>query len=302
MNEAYRNLPLNQLRTFSVAARHRTFTAAANHMGVSQVAVSQQISALENYLGIKLFERGQRAVRLTEEGRTFGHEIADAFDRLEHATHRTLSDESAGTINIRIYPTLAHHWLLPKLSDFTKRNPQYRIRFDTTVEPLDFRSTHLDLAVQLGHGDWSNAKSSKLFDEVVDVVCSPGYALQFDNFTQPEHFAQAELLHAKYRRNEWEIWARNAKIDIQHQRGMEFDSSVLAYCAARKGFGLAIGQTAILRDELETGELVCPVQMPVKTGSAFYAVRPTMKSASIKTRLFIDWLLKISGQKPEFHA
>ncbi|KJS20956.1 MAG: LysR family transcriptional regulator [Hoeflea sp. BRH_c9] len=300
MDKRYRNLPLNQLRTFSIAARHRTFTAAATDMGVSQVAISRQISALETYLGIKLFERGPRSVRLTEAGRAFGREISEAFDRLEEATHRTLSDESSTTINIRIYPTLAHHWLLPKLADFTERHPGYRIRLDTVVEPLDFRSTNLDLAVQLGHGDWSNAKSRKLFDEQVDVVCSPGYAQRFGNFTTRDSFDQAELLHAKYRRREWEVWASGADIEINHQRGMEFDSSVLAYCAARKGFGLALGQIDLLQDELEKGELICPVDRPVRTGSAFYVIWPTMKSTSVRTRHLIDWLLDISREKPEF--
>lgn len=301
MEEKYRNLPLNQLRTFSIAAQHRTFTAAADHMGVSQVAISRQISALETYLGVKLFERGPRSVKLTEAGRTFGHAIAESFDKLEEATHRTLSDESANMINVRIYPTLAHHWLLPKLSGFTERYPEYRIHLDTIVEPLDFRSTHLDVAVQLGHGSWSDAKSRKLFDEVVDVVCSPDYAQRFGDLSDPEVFARAELLHAKYRRREWEIWANGGNIEINHQRGMEFDSSVLAYCAARKGFGLALGQIDLLQDELETGELIRPVENPVRTGAAFYVVWPTMKPASTKTRRFIDWLLEISNEKYEFY-
>jgi LysR family glycine cleavage system transcriptional activator len=300
MEEKYRNLPLNQLRTFSIAARHRTFTAAADHMGVSQVAISRQISALENYLGIKLFERGPRSVRLTEAGRSFGNEIAEAFDKLEEATHRTLSDESSNVINVRIYPTLAHHWLLPRMSAFTESHPDYRIRLDTIVEPLDFRSTHLDVAVQLGHGDWSGATSRKLFDEVVDVVCSPDYAQKFGDLTDPRNFDRAELLHAKYRRREWESWSNGANIDINHQRGMEFDSSVLAYRAAGQGFGLALGQIDLLDDELASGELIRPVHRPVKTGSAFYVVWPTMKSVSTKTRHFIDWLLEISGEKTVF--
>ncbi len=300
MDAKYRNLPLNPLRAFAIASRHRTFTAAANHMGVSQVAISRQIAILENYLGVKLFERSSRSVKLTDTGRAFGHEIASLFDDLERATQRILSHESESTINLRIYPTFAHHWLLPRLSEFMERHPEYRVRLDTLVEPLDFRGTHLDVALQLGHGNWRDAKCRKLFDEVVDVVCAPAYAARFDNFDTPEAMDKAELLHAKYRRREWEVWAAEADVEINHREGMEFDSSLLVYSATKQGFGLAIGQLDLLQHELVRGELVRPLMRPVTTGSSFFVVWPATKSVSTQARRFIDWLLEISGEKPEF--
>ncbi|MFC4353419.1 LysR substrate-binding domain-containing protein [Fodinicurvata halophila] len=300
MNEKYRNVPLNPLRAFAIASRHRSFTAAAKHMGITQVAISRQIALLENYLGVKLFERSSRSVKLTEVGRSFGHEIAGLFDDLDRATQRILSNENESTINLRIYPTFAHHWLLPKLTEFTERYPEYRVRLDTVVEPLDFRGTHLDAALQLGHGTWRDAKCRRLFEEEVDVVCSPDYAERFDWFRTSESLDAAELLHAKYRRREWEIWAAEAGVEINHREGMEFDSSLLVYSATKQGFGLAIGQLALLQPELETGELVRPFMRPVTTRSAFYVIWPTMTSVSTKTRRFIDWLLELSGEKPEF--
>lgn len=300
MNDRYRNLPLNPLRAFAIASRHRTFTAAANHMGVSQVAISRQIAILENYLGVKLFERSSRSVKLTAVGRAFGHEIASLFDELERATQRILSNENETTINLRIYPTFAHHWLLPRLADFQERYPDYRVRLDTVVEPLDFRGTHLDLALQLGHGTWRDAKCRKLFDEVVDVVCSPTYADRFGGFKTLDALDDAEILHAKYRRREWEVWAGETGIEIDHREGTEFDSSLLAYSATKQGFGLAVGQIDLLRNELDAGELVRPLNRPVATGSAFYVIWPTTKSVSTKTRRFIDWLLETVGEKPEF--
>jgi LysR family transcriptional regulator, glycine cleavage system transcriptional activator len=300
MDRRYRNLPLNPLRAFAVASRHKTFTAAANQMGISQVAISRQIAILENYLGIKLFERGSRSVKLTDVGRSFGHEIAALFDDLDHAAQNIFSRESENTINLRVYPTFANHWLLPRLSEFIDQYPDYRVRFDTVVEPLDFRGTHLDVAIQLGNGVWRDARGRKLFDEVVDVVCSPAYAEKFDYFKESDSFEKAELLHAKYRRGEWQIWANAAGYELNLREGLEFDSSLLTYSAARQGLGLAIGQTALLKDEIEAGELVCPLRKPVETGASFYAVWPTMKSVSTKTRHFIDWLLEVSGEKREF--
>jgi LysR family glycine cleavage system transcriptional activator len=300
MQNRRRDLPLNQLRTFSVAARHSTLTAAASYLGVSQVAVSRQIKALEEFLDVKLFERGPRSVRLTEAGKLFGHEVAEAFDKLDDAAHRLLSEEGSDTINVRIYPTLAHHWLLPRLGDFVARYPDYRIHLDTVVKPLDFRNTELDVAVQLGHGDWSNARSRKLFDEVIDVVCSPSYAERLEDSVDRHNLAGADLLYAKYRRRVWEVWAERAGVAMDRNRSLEFDSSLLAYNAAERGYGLAIGQIGLLDSELSDGRLVCPFDCPVNTGSAFHVVWPTMKSAPVQVRRFINWLLETSGEATEF--
>src|SRR5690606_29508871 len=106
MAEKYRNLPLNPLRAFAIAAQYNTFTAAANYMGISQVAVSRQITVLEDYLGVQLFERRARSVKLTEVGRSFSREIIDLFHDLERATHRVLESEREQVVQLRIYPTL----------------------------------------------------------------------------------------------------------------------------------------------------------------------------------------------------
>ena len=300
MDRRYRDLPLNPLRAFAIASQHKTFTSAARYMGVSQVAISRQISTLEDYLGVKLFVRGARSVKLTDVGRTLGGEVSVLFEELERATHGVLSEESENTIKLRIYPTFAQHWLLPRLGEFQALYPDYRFRLDTTVEPLDFRGTHLDVAIQLGHGTWRDAKSRKLFDETVDVVCSPSYAEARGGFASADDVACAELLHAKYRRKEWEIWSVQAEMDLGHLSGQEFDSSLLVYQAAEHGFGLALGQVDLLAQELEAGKLICPFGQPVTTGAAFHVIWPTMKSVSAKTKHFIDWLLETSGEPRAF--
>ena len=300
MDRPYRSLPLNPLRAFAVASRHRTFTDAARHMGVSQVAISRQISTLENFLGVKLFERGSRSVKLTEAGRAFGREIAVLFDGLEDATARMLSDEGRNTVALRIYPTFAHHWLLPRLKGFSDAHPEVRVRLDTKVEPLDFRGAHLDVALQLGHGTWREARARKLFDEVVDVVCAPGYAARFGGRIGLDDLPRAELLHSRYRRREWELWAEASGASIDAASGTEFETSLLTYSACRQGFGLAIGQLDLLGEELASGALIRPFERPWRTGAAFHVVWPTMVSASTPARRFIDWLLARAGQPAEF--
>lgn len=299
MEEPRLKLPLNPLRAFALASRHKTFTAAAREMGVTQVAISRQIAILEDYLNVRLFERGTRSARLTEVGRALGFEVARIFDDLETATQRILARESDRTVQLRVYPSVAHHWLLPRLQDFVARHPDLRVRLDTAVEPLDFRGAYLDAAIQLGMGGWRDAKSRKIFDEEVDVVCSPAF-LAGHPLRGPGDVAGAELLHSRYRRRAWEDWAAASGVEIPHREGLEFDSSLLTYSAAQQGFGLAIGQIRLLERDLAEGRLVAPLNRPVKTGAAFHVIWPTTLSVAEKTRRFIDWLLEQVGEAPEF--
>ena len=300
MNGTRPPLPLNPLRAFAVASRHRSFTAAARELGVTQVAVSRQIALLEDYLGVQLFERDSRSARLTDIGRAFGQEIFEHFEGLERATARLLNVERTNTVHLRVYPTVAHFWLLPRLSRFTSQFPGLRVRLDTRVEPLDFRGTQLDVAIQLGNGPWRDARARKLFDERVDVVCSPGYAAEIAPLDSAEHVGKGELLHSRYRRRAWEQWAQVRKVPLDYLRGIEYDSSLLTYSAAAQGFGLAIGQIDLLANELAAERLVAPIDQPVLTGQAFHVIWPTTLSVNTKTRKFIDWLLLEAGEAPEF--
>lgn len=291
---------MNPLRAFAVASRHVTFTAAAKEMRVGQVAISRQIVILEKYLGVQLFERSARSVKLTEAGRAFAAEISAPFDDLEQAAEHILTHEREIAVKLRIYPTLACYWLLPRLARFGASYPDYQVRVDTTVVPLDFRGTHLDVAVQLGNGAWRDTAARKLFDEVIDVVCSPEYARRFDFFRDRSTLQRAVILQAKYRRREWDQWRASAGFDADVATSMNFDSSILAYRAAQSGLGLAIGQLDILKDELERGTLVRPFDAAVNTGMSFYLVWPTTRSVATQTRRFIDWILEDSGAKREF--
>lgn len=302
MEQRNRNLPLNPLRAFAVASRHKTFTAAARELGVSQVAISRQISTLEDYLNVSLFERSARSAKLTSVGRVFGSEIAGLFDEIESATQRILDEETTSTVNLRVYPTFAHHWLLPRLADFHAKFPDIHIRLDTKVEALDFRGTHLDVAVQLGPWPWRDAKHRKLMAEIVNVVCSPAYLDKAGPLSEPGQVAGCDLLHARYRRNAWDQWAAAIGVDIAGHRAAEFDSSLLALAAAENGLGLAIGQMPLLKGALESGRLVRPFPNEIATGSAFFVVWPTITSVSPKTRHFIDWLLVQCGEAPEFSS
>lgn len=300
MDINFTNLPLNPLRTFAVASRHKSFTDAARQMGITQVAVSRQIAILEGYLGVQLFERGARSVKLTEHGRSFGHEIAPIFDSLEMATMHVLTQERQKRINLRIYPTLAHHWLFPDLSAFNEAFPDYEVRLDTTVEPLDFRGTHLDVAIQLGEGHWKDAKARRLFPERLDVVCSPSYAEKLGRVSTKGTRLPVTLIHSRYRRRAWNDWMEMTGVNIEARRDVEYETSLLAYSAAIAGIGLSVGQIDILENELNSGNLVQPFAKPQNSGAEFHVIWPTTKSVSTQSKRFVDWVLDLCGQEPEF--
>jgi LysR family glycine cleavage system transcriptional activator len=310
MTEPFRSLPLNALRVFGVAARHRSFTAAAQELRVTQVAVSRQIAALESHLGVALFDRGARSARLTDAGRYLAADIAPALDMLDRATDQLMTQERRRVVRLRLYPTFAQHWLLPRLAAFCAAHPDIDLRLDTTVAAPDFRGTDIDLAVQLGHGNWRDARSLRLFGETIDAVCAPAVARGLAGTTGAPvlrpvlgpvlgpwcgpaieaSLAGAVLLHARYRRREWQTWCDAVGATADLRGGMVFDTSLLTYGAARQGLGLALAQIDLLAEDLAAGTLVRPFGRAVATGAAFHVVWPEFRRLSGKARVVIDWL------------
>ena len=283
-----------------MAVRHPTFTSAAQEMGITQVAVSRQISILEDYLGVKLFERGASFVKLTEVGKVFGQEITPLFEQIENATQNLRGSNRQTMLNIRVYPTFANYWLMRRLVDFKEAYPDYEINLDTKVEPLDFRGTYLDFAIQLGHGDWTNCEAIKLFQEDIDIVCSPEYAEKLDGLDTPEKLARATFLHAHYRRREWDMWCKQQGIEIDTQSGCFFRSSTLVYQAAVEGMGVAIAQLLLVENELKSGALVRPLKRRTTTDASFWLVWPSTRSVSLHAKRAMDWLLMEAGQPTHF--
>ncbi|NVK20584.1 MAG: LysR family transcriptional regulator [Methylocystaceae bacterium] len=291
---------MNPLHVFAVASRHQTFTAAARELGVTQVAVSRQISVLEDYINTELFVRSARSVKLTETGQALSQEITPLFEDLNGVMRNLMTKEREQTIDLRVYPTLSYYWLLPKLKGFNSQYSDYTIRMDTLVKPLDFRGTKLDVAIQLGHGDWSNSKARKLFPAEIDMLCSPAYAQEFDLFDNPDNFRFTTLLQSRYRRRDWQDWIDNCKVNNVPKAEVEYKSSILTYGAVREGLGLAIGELNTLKAQIDQGVFVRPFNQSVEKDTAYWVVWPTFKSTAPKVKYFIDWLLRTCGQQPEF--
>ena len=165
--------PLNPLHVFECAARHGSFTKAAEELGVTQPAVSRQVALLEDYLGVRLFHRETRGLTLTGEGKRYASQIAPAFRCIAEATDELVSARAAAPLKLQVYATFMAKWLMRRLPQLQTNHPDLRLRTRTAVTPVDFARDNVDAAIQLGTGDWQGMDSVFLFADEILPVCSP---------------------------------------------------------------------------------------------------------------------------------
>lgn len=283
--------PLNPLRVFECAARHGSFTKAADELFVSQSAVSRQIAALEDYLGVKLFVREQGGVRLTSEGNRYQREVGPAFSSIASATERLRRASVSSPLKLRVYATFAAKWLIRRLNDFHEKNPDIHVRISTSVAPVSFAKDDVDGAIQFGDGNWVDGDAEFLFGDQIEPVCSPSLLDTGPAMQIPEDVFKHRLLHSRYRRIDWQDWLSSVGLALPDERDpMVFPSSLLTYQAAVDGMGIAIGQVRMLQTEFKSGLLTRPFQRPLERDLAYYFVLPKGQEPSPKLRVFRDWL------------
>jgi LysR family glycine cleavage system transcriptional activator len=288
--------PLNPLRVFEVVARTENLTAAARELHVSQSAVSRQVAVLESYLGVELFRRERHGVVLTRVGKGYADQIVPAFEAIAAATGKLTKAAAQGSLRVRTYTTFAAKWLIPRLPDFKRRHPDIDVRIFNAVPDVDFDRDGVDVAIQFGSGSWPRTKTDLLFHDEIEPVCSPAY-LKEAGRKGPEEVLRKHLLVSQYRRSDWDDWLAANHLEQQAAKAerMSFSSSILTWQAALDGLGVAIGQAALLKTELEAGQLVRPFGKPLKRSKAHYLVRPEVQRESRKVMAFRDWLLEGVG-------
>lgn len=283
--------PLNPLRTFEVAARSPTFTAAANELGVTQAAVSRQIGVLEGFFGVRLFERDVRAIRLTPVGRRLQRDIIPAFEILHGATEQVFGDGNKRSVRIRTYPTFATRWLIPQMAVFMAGHPSIGLQVETAVKPDEFARHETDLSILFGDGSWPGVQGHPLFRDEIEPVCNPRL-VQSTPLKTVDDLRQVVLLYSKYRVRDWHDWLAGFEgQDGDAFKWQMFESSLLTCQAAIEGLGVAMGQVRLLSHDLESGALVRPFGQPLVRDLHYWIVWPTSRRLAPQARLFVDWLL-----------
>lgn len=284
---------LNGLRAFEAAARHRSFTLAAQELNVTQTAISHQIRRLEDELGIRLFERRNRALALTPQAADYLPGIRAAFQDLRAATDRLRRNTGDRVLTVSTLTSFAVKWLLPRLASFQAAHAGIDVRITTSTDLVDFRRGDVDAAVRYGRGQWPGLRADWLMTEHLFPVCSPALLKGKTALRRPEDLARVTLLHTASGAEDWRLWLTAAGLppDLSRQPGLTFDLAFMAVQAAIDGIGIAIGQSAYVADDIAKGRLVVPFDITLPADAGFYFVAPQEKAEAPKIKAFRDWLM-----------
>ncbi|MBM3643160.1 MAG: transcriptional regulator GcvA [Alphaproteobacteria bacterium] len=282
-------LPLNALRAFEAAARHSSFTQAADELHVTQAAVSHQVKGLEERLGVPLFIRRPRGLEITAEGQGLLPDLRDAFDRMTQALDRVGRKSSAGTLNVSLITTFALAWLVPRLHRFQTKHPDIEVRMTTTQRVVDFAREDFDCAIRFTVQPEADLHAVRLFNDVLTPLCGKRYA---DRLKSLDDLKKAPLIDMT-NEVEWPIWLRAVGLgDYKPKRLLTFDSTMIAVEAAMEGAGVAVGPPQLFREELAQGRLFQPFPQIVDSGKAWWFCCPPSSASRPKIRAFEDWLLE----------
>lgn len=282
--------PLNSLRAFEVAARHLSFTKAAEELCVTQAAISHQIKGLEEFLGVQLFIRRNRKLLLTDEGQLYWPKIRDVFEKLVNATEQVRAKGATGALTVSVIPTFATLWLVPRLSEFNQLYPDIDVRIKASDTEVDFVREDVDVAIYYGKGEYDGLVADRLFEEHLTPVCT-AQLLDDKPLNHPDDLKNHTLLHDASP-EEWRLWLKHADvqgIDVEH--GTVFSHSGMVLQAARHGQGVAMGHSVLSEMDLESGRLVAPFDIVVDSGFSYDLVCPENSHDRPKIVAFRDWLL-----------
>ena len=284
--------PLNALQVFLVVARHRSFTRAAEHLCLTQGAVSRQVLALEEHYGFQLFTRLPKGLALTVEGEILLPVVRESFARIEEISTRLTRQRNDLALKV---PTCAMRWILPKIMMFQAEHADIQIQLTTTTQhSVDFRRDAFDAAIVYGTPTGDDIHSLLLFDEQLTPVCAPEILQGKKPLDTPEDLVHHTLLHPTRDHRDWHMWLKFAEVTgVNPDSGQNFETLDSAMNAAAHGFGVAIGDCALVREDIEMKRLVIPFDKMLPTGQSYYLVYPESVAGQQKVLLFRDWIARL---------
>jgi LysR family transcriptional regulator, glycine cleavage system transcriptional activator len=283
--------PLNALKAFEAAARHESFTRAAEELCVTQGAVSHQVKALEGELGLKLFNRERQRLVITEGGRAYLAVVRDAFDRIADGTERLLQRQSGGALTVSTSPNFAAKWLVHRLGRFAEAHPEIDLRVSASAHHVDFAREDIDLAVRHGDGTATGLHVTRLCAEELFPACSPKLLDGRNGLRSPADLGRFPLLHINDRLG-WRQWLDYAGIaGVDLARGPILNQASMAIDAAVDGQGVVLARTALAAWDLIGGRLVRPFDIAMPASYAYWIVCSRAVAKLPKIVAFSDWLL-----------
>jgi len=282
---------LNAVRAFEAAARHESFTRAAEELCVTQGAVSHQVKALETELAIKLFNRERQRLIITEAGREYLNVVRDALDRIAVGTERLLQRQSGGVLTVSTSPDFAAKWLVHRLGHFAEAHADIDLRVSATLHHVDFAREEVDLAVRHGDGNWPGLETVRLSAEQLFAVCSPKLLSGRRRLEKVADVLKFPLIHLDSRAD-WTKWLQGLGVDdadVSH--GPVLNRASMVIDAAINGQGIALARTTLAAWDLINGRLVRPFPDSMPVARTYWIVCPKATATFPKIATFREWLL-----------
>ncbi|MFT5024083.1 MAG: LysR family glycine cleavage system transcriptional activator, partial [Colwellia sp.] len=291
--------PLNALRAFEASARQLSFTRAAEELFVTQAAISHQIKSLEDFLGIKLFMRKNRALLLSEEGQAYYLDIKDVFNAINEATERLFARGEKGAITVSTQPSFAIQWLVPRLNAFYALHPDIDVRIKAVDQPENSLTGDVDVAIYFGRGHWADIDAEQLQKEYLIPVCSPLLLQGKKPLDKVEDLINHTLLHDTSRRD-WKRWFKQVNVKATNvNHGPIFSHSAMVVQAAMHGQGVALAHSFLAKPDIDAGRLICPFEDVLESKNAYYVVCRDRQVDLGKIAAFREWVLDTVAQDQE---
>lgn len=297
--------PLNALRSFEAAARHKSFRQAAEELCVSHSAISHQVKLLENYLDTLLFTRQARSVELTRAGNAYYPILRQAFDQISEATTAVIAPFGPSTLTIQLYSTFAIRWLIPRLPSFQATYPDIQVRLQTSQSDVDFTQEDVELCVMIGKKENSSLRYDYLFSSELFPVASPALVKGKNPIRSPKDLRKHTLLQVYPSARDWTDWlsANGLADSIDPDDGLQFDSYELSTTTAVQGQGIALGMHPYVARDIQAGVLVdlFPDKHVIANGDWWLVCRQE-KAELKRVELFRQWLIeqvKLDQELPE---
>jgi len=279
------------LISFEAAARHESFTKAAQELSLTQGAICRQIASLEEFLGVELFRRSRRGVKLTEAGLSYSRRVATQLDAVERDTLSVMGQQGANVIELAVVPTFGTQWLLPRLKDFQQRHPEVTVNLTNRTRPFLFADTDFDAAIYFGDADWPGTESHRLMGENPMPVCSPSL-LGDQRSLSATRIAELPLLQQTTRPYAWRQWFDAQELNVpRDMTGPRYELFSMLAQAAMHEMGVALIPPFLIQRELEERRLVIANPNALSSIKAYYLMIPERKVESASLRAFRDWLV-----------
>lgn len=287
-------IPLNALRAFEASARHLSFTRAADNLNVTQAAISHQIKALEERLGVILFRRSNRGLKLTDEGLALAPTLFEAFGAIDRLFERFEGGGVQEVLTVSAVGTFVVGALLERLPSFRAAHPGIDLRLLTNNNKVDLVAEGLDYAIRFGDGAWHGMDADLICSAPLSPLCDPVMAR---TLREPADLLRTPLLRS-YRPQDWPAWFEAAGVENSTIRGPLFDSSLIMVQAAMRGAGIALVPHDLFWREIERGQLVRPFAIEVDA-DRYWLTRLKSRPPNQAMRAFRTWLLyQFGGDMP----